>query len=162
MARTQFAPQPRRGVILQKFYIYDPSVNAGDEFGRLRVLEDDNGKHVLAPPLTMQYWIDQGLAGNDPLNSLSDNHKKLLAQVTRGRSESDEEPKRVPKYSRAMQSGAPSFALTQQRSASSKAKQRRKARELSKGTSKKPEDKKIEPKKPEASFIMGGGSTPAE
>ena len=99
-----------RQPILQKFYVYDPNVNEGDELGALRVMGGDDGIHVLAQPSNAQYWIDQGLVGREPLGKLGEGAKKLLAQITRGRSESDDEPKRVPRYARATQSGAPEFA----------------------------------------------------
>lgn len=101
--------------ILQKYFIYDPGVHAGDELGRLRVLKDekdDNGVYVLATPQMAQWWIDQGLAGKDPLSKLSGAAKSILAQITRGRSENpDDSPKRLPKYDKRVQSGAPGFAL---------------------------------------------------
>ena len=124
-----------RQPILQKFYVYDPNVAEGDEFGALRVMGGDDGIHVLAQPTNIQYWIDQGLAGRAPLSQASEAGKKLLAQITRGRSESDDEPKRVPRYSRATQSGAPQFAGTTAsvRAKASKAKQLKMAREQTKG-----------------------------
>jgi hypothetical protein len=103
--------------ILQKFYVYDP--NVPDELGGLRVLsdKDDKGndkegtKHVLAISQQVQYWIDQGLVGDKPVGEISEAHKKLLAQITRGRSEdNDTAPKRVPKYDKVTQSGSPLFA----------------------------------------------------
>jgi hypothetical protein len=103
--------------ILNKFYIYDPNVS--DTFGGLRVLQekDDKGNvkegtnHVLAVTQQMQYWIDQGLAGDKPVGEISATHKKLLAQITRGRSEdNDKRPGRIPKYDKRIQSGAPKFA----------------------------------------------------
>ena len=102
-----------RQVLLQKFYVYDPGVSPGDEFGGLLVIEDekaDNALHVLAARPMVQYWIDQGLCGQEPLSKLSGAGKKLLAQLTRGRSESDDEPERLPRYTKATQSGAPQFA----------------------------------------------------
>jgi len=111
---TMMVKQPR---ILQKFYIYDP--NVPDTFGGLRVLSDrddkgvdkENTKHVLAVPQQVQYWVDQGLAGEKPVGQISASHKKLLAQLTRGRSEdNDKTPPRIPKYSKAFQSGALTFA----------------------------------------------------
>jgi hypothetical protein len=99
--------------ILQKFYIYDPC--AGEEFGGLRIKTDDEGGNpfVLAPQGSMQYWIDQGMAGMKPVGEVGDKAKKLLAQLTRGRSEdADARPRRVPRYSKKTQSGAPAFAAT--------------------------------------------------
>ena len=49
--------------------------------------DDDKGNYVLAPYLTMQYWIDSGLVGEKPVGELSGEAKALLAQITRGRSE---------------------------------------------------------------------------
>jgi hypothetical protein len=106
--------QPR---ILQKFYVYDPNVS--DTFGGLRVLQDkddkgnpkDDTNHVLAVTQQVQYWIDQGLIGDKPVGEISGAHKKLLAQITRGRSEdNDKNPGRIPRYDRRIQSGAPGFA----------------------------------------------------
>jgi|SRR6188768_1678162 len=139
--------------VLQKFYIYDPGLHAGDELGRLRVVEDDKGKHVMAPPMAMQYWIDQGIVGRLPLNEVSEAGKKFIAQVTRGRSESDDEPKRVPKYDKQIQSGAPGSALkvplsTQRRNAMLKAK---KKNGNGKKTAKKPEPPKPTPQTQPAS-----------
>ena len=105
--------QPR---ILQKFYVYDP--NVPDVLGGLRILEetDDKGnakegtKHVLAVQQQVQYWIDQGLLGEKPVGEISESHKKLLKQITRGRSEdNDATPARVPRYDRRIQSGHPGF-----------------------------------------------------
>lgn len=94
----------------QPFYVLDPSV--GNDFGGYRVREDEKkGRHVLAPKVAMQYWIDQGLVSEKPLSELSDAHKKLLSQLTRGRSE-DKDPGRIPRYDRLMQSGSPEFALS--------------------------------------------------
>jgi hypothetical protein len=96
---------------MQKYYIYDPAVNPGDELGGLRVKKDDKGTHVLASIIQIRYWIDQGLLGEKPVSELSSAAKNLLKQITRGRSEdNDTDPKRVPKYSRQMQSGAPIYA----------------------------------------------------
>ena len=115
--------------ILQKFYIYDPNVS--DTLGGLRVMEekDDKGnvkegrRHVLAVSQQIQYWIDQGLMGDKPVNEISPQHKKLLEQVTRGRSkDNDEDPKRVPKYDRVTQSGSPSLAGRASRRVSNKKK----------------------------------------
>jgi hypothetical protein len=115
------AMAPNRQVILQKFYVYDPGVHAGDELGGLRVIKEekkngdkgDDNLHVLAMPQMVQWWIDQGLAGREPLSKLGGPAKKLLAQITRGRSANpDDDPKRVPKYDKKAQSGAPSFALS--------------------------------------------------
>jgi hypothetical protein len=112
--QTMMVKQPK---ILQKFYIYDP--NVPDTLGGLRVLSErddkgndkENTRHVLAVPQQVQYWVDQGLLGEKPVGEISESHKKLLAQVTRGRSEDNEkEPARLPKYSKATQSGALSFA----------------------------------------------------
>jgi hypothetical protein len=106
--------QPR---ILHKFYIYDPGVT--DTLGGLTVMHDkddkgnikENTKHVLAVVQQVQYWIDQGLMGEKPVGEISGSGKKLLAQVTRGRSEdNDTEPRRVPRYDKSMQSGHPVFA----------------------------------------------------
>lgn len=136
--------------ILQKFYVYDPGLHAGDELGRLRIVEDDKGKHVMAPPLTMQYWLDQGMAGRVPLSELSEPSKKFLAQITRGRSESDDAPKRLPKYDKRIQSGTPGDAL--QTPLSTKRRQEmiksRKDAEKGKRPAKKPEHKAEPPKTP--------------
>lgn len=103
--------------ILQKFYIYDP--NVGDELGGLRVMDEKDQKgnvregrrHVMAVMQQVQYWIDQGLVGDKPVGEISDKHRKLLEQITRGRSKNnDEDPKRLPRYDRRIQSGAPMFA----------------------------------------------------
>ena len=116
----------KQNVILQKFYVYDPALHVGDELGGLRVMGDDKGenKHVLAVQQQVQWWMDQGLLGREELSKLGDNSKKLLAQITRGRSENvdDDEyvPKRLPKYSKQAQSGAPAHALTSSPSASSR------------------------------------------
>jgi len=119
--------QPR---ILHKFYIYDPGVT--DTLGGLTVMhdKDDKGnvkedtKHVLAVQQQVQYWIDQGLMGDKPVGQIGDKNKKLLAQITRGRSEdNDAEPKRVPRYSKSTQSGAPVFAGQPASSARFKARQ---------------------------------------
>jgi hypothetical protein len=96
----------------RKFYIYDPAVHAGDELGGMTAKQDDDGVHIIASPLQVQYWIDQGLLGDQPKDKLSDSSKALLKQITRGRSDSDDDPVRVPKYSRPMQSGAPAYAGT--------------------------------------------------
>ena len=104
-----------RQVILQKFYVYDPSVHLGDELGGLRVIKDDKSEdlHILAMPQQVQWWFDQGLLGREPRSKLSGPGKKFLAQITRGRSENpDDDPARIPKYSRETQSGAPTFALS--------------------------------------------------
>ena len=131
--------------ILQKFYIYDPNVSEGDELGGLRVMGGDDGIHVLAMTGMVQYWVDQGLAGRAPLSEVSEGGKKLLAQITRGRSESDDEPKRVPRYSRATQSGAPQFAGTTAsvRAKISKAKAGRMARNETRSV-----QNKVVPEKP--------------
>ena len=147
--------------VLRKFYIYDPGLHAGDELGRLRVVEDDKGVFVMAPPMTMQYWIDQGIAGPLPFAEVSDAGKRLIAQVTRGRSESDDEPKRLPRYDRQIQSGAPGMALkvplsTQRRNQMLKQKKAAKKN----GNGKKPAPKKPEEKKPEEK--TGFFSRPAE
>lgn len=150
---------------LRKFYVYDPGIHAGDELGRLRVVEDDKGLHVMAPHMTMQYWIDQGMVGLVPFDEVSETGKKFIAQVTRGRSESDDEPKKLPKYDRQIQSGAPGMALkvplsTQRRNAMLKS---RKKNEKDNKKSKKPESKKPEPKKPEDDKTPGNYfSRPAE
>jgi len=118
-------PGLTKQTILQKFYVYDPGVNEGDELGGLRVISDDGGAHVLATLPMVQYWIDQGLLGSESLDKLGDKSKKLLAQITRGRSEdNDTRPTRVPRYNKATQSGERAFAATP---ASSAARQRAKA-----------------------------------
>jgi hypothetical protein len=151
--------------ILQKFYVYDPGLHAGDELGRLRVVEDDKGLHVMAPQLSMQYWIDQGMAGRLPLAEVSDATRKFIAQVTRGRSESDEDPKRVPKYDKQIQSGAPGMALkvplsTQRRNAMLKARKKADKNGKKAAAPKKPEPPKSKPeeKKTETPYF----SRPAE
>ena len=143
----------KRQVILQKYYVYDPGVTAGDELGGalVRIDEDEKGNYILAAPLTVQWWIDQGLLGAEPVASLSGEGKAALAQFTRGRSEDPfETPTRVPRYSRAVQSGAPSYA---QKSAVSLRLKRnaKKARQDGKGRSgKKPERTKQEaPSRPQ-------------
>jgi len=112
MASTVRSPR-----ILNKFYLYDPNVS--DTFGGLRVLDErddkgnvkENTRHVLAVTQQVQYWIDQGLAGEKPIGELSDKKKKLLAQITRGRSEDNEKkPTRVPRYDRVTMAGAPTLA----------------------------------------------------
>ena len=139
-----------RQPILQKFYVYDPNVNEGDEFGGLRVMGSDDGIHVLTQPTSAQYWLDQGLIGRAPLSQLEGGAKALLAQLTRGRSESDDEPKRVPKYSRATQSGAPEFAgkPVSVRAKLSKARSLKMARDETRRTTNKvvPEKPKAQPK----------------
>ncbi len=141
-------------VILQKFYIYDPGVHVGDEFGGLRVMKEDEKKnggaenlHILAMPQQVQWWIDQGLAGREPLSKLSGAAKKLLAQITRGRSDKpDDDPKRVPRYSRATQSGSPAYALSSP--AMQRSKRRQKDRQKERQKNNKPQ------KKPEAKPAM--------
>jgi hypothetical protein len=96
-------------LVLYPYYIYDP--NVPDTLGGLQVKEDDKGKFVLATSQMVQYWVDQGLLGEKPVGEISAAHKKLLKQITRGRSEdNDKDPKRLPKYSKS-QSGAPAYAL---------------------------------------------------
>ena len=132
--------------ILQKFYVYDPNVS--DTLGGLRVLDDkddkgnvkDGTRHVLAVAQQVQYWIDQGLMGEKPVGEISASHKKLLAQVTRGRSEdNDKTPTRVPRYDRRMQSGSPVFAGSPGYAHSTK--QQKKAKKDKKD--KKPETKPV-------------------
>jgi hypothetical protein len=96
-------------LVLRPFYVYDPNVS--DSLGGLAVKEDDDGnKFVLATDQMVQYWKDQGLLGDKKVGEVSDNQKKFLKQITRGRSEdNDANPRRIPKYSKA-QSGAPGFA----------------------------------------------------
>jgi len=140
MARSTAVQVPRKSTaILQKYYVYDPGVS-GDLGGLLvKNDDDDKGAYVLSSAMVMQYWIDQGLAGLAPLGELSEPQKKLLAQITRGRSEApDEEPTRVPKYSKVTQSGAPSFAAMSPAVASRRKK---------KTTKKTKDDKKADPKK---------------
>jgi len=97
---------------VQKYYFYDPSVREGDEIGGYRVQKDDDGLHVKSSPTWAQYYIDQGMMGMNPLSKLPEKQKKFLAQTTRGRStKPDELPKRVPRYDKLMQSGAPRFSL---------------------------------------------------
>ena len=76
-------------MFLQKYFIYDPGVRLGDELGRLRVRieKEEDGVFFLATPQQAQCWIDQGLAGKEPLSKLSGAAKSLLKQITRGRSE---------------------------------------------------------------------------
>jgi hypothetical protein len=145
-------------MVMQKYFVYDPGLHSGDELGGMRVHDGDDGLHILASPLQIQYWLDQGLIGTDPLAKLGDSHKKLLAQLTRGRSESDEDPKRVPKYSRRTQSGAPSFAATP---ASVRMKERNKAARKAKNGNGKDKGRaaKKEERKPSAPFV---GPAPAE
>lgn len=114
----------------RKYYIYDPAVHPGDDFGGMAAKKDDDGVHIIASPLQVQWWIDQGLLGESPKDKLPDSSKALLKQITRGRSESDEDPQRVPKYSRPMQSGAPAYAGTL-------AERRRKAQKKDQATKKK-------------------------
>jgi hypothetical protein len=98
--------------ILQKYYVYDPGVHAGDELGSLRVLTSEEGLFVLAAPQQVQYWFDQGLLGAEPASKLSAPGKKFLAQITRGRSENpDDKPKRVGRYSKLAMLGAPAYAV---------------------------------------------------
>jgi hypothetical protein len=132
--------------ILQKFYVYDPNVS--DTLGGLRVLQDkddkgnakDDTNHVLAVSQQVQYWVDQGLMGEKPVGEISASHKKLLAQVTRGRSEdNDADPKRVPKYDRRTQSGSPAFAATPAR------RKRQKEKQKAKKEGKKPAPKPTPP-----------------
>jgi hypothetical protein len=103
--------------ILQKFYVYDPNVR--DTFGGLTVKQDKDDKgnpkdgtnHVLAVTQQVQYWIDQGLIGDKPVGEINEAHKKLLGQITRGRSaDVDKKPGRIPRYDKRIQSGAPGFA----------------------------------------------------
>ena len=102
MAHPQLALRP--------FYIYDP--NVPDTLGGLQVKEDDKGKFVLATPQMIQYWVDQGLLGDKPFSEISGAAKKLLSQITRGRSDdNNSELPKLPKYSKATQSGAAAFAL---------------------------------------------------
>jgi len=141
-------------VILQKFYVYDPGVRAGDELGGLRVIKEEDKKngdkaenlHVLAMPQMVQWWIDQGLAGREPLSKLSDKSKKVLSQITRGRSANpDDDPKRVPKYDKKAQSGAPSFALS---SPSAERMNKRKRDRAKAKKDKQPQSKQPTPKQP--------------
>lgn len=129
----------------RKFYVYDSAVHAGDELGGMTAKKDDDnedGVYVLASPMQMQYWIDQGLVGTEPKAKLTGSAKDLLKQITRGRSESEDDPPRVPKYSRQMQSGAPMYAGTL-------AERRRKAQKKAE-TAKKKDNKAATaaPKKP--------------
>ena len=146
----------QKQMILHKFYIYDSGVELGDELGGLRVREDegdDKGLYVLAPHLTMQYWIDQGLVGEKPLGELSGEAKGMLAQITRGRSEKpDDRPKRVGRLDKRMQSGAPSLY---NQPATVERKKRRKDRQKDRKKGEK------QPKRPEPKQapILG---TPAE
>jgi len=138
--------------ILQKFYIYDP--NVPDILGGMRVHEEtddkgnvkENTKHVLAVTQQVQYWIDQGLVGEKPVGQISAAHKKLLSQVTRGRSDDNESMlPRIPKYDRKIQSGHPGMAG---HPAMTSRKKRRKVR----AKDSKKDDKT--PKKPEPKAAM--------
>ena len=125
---------PKRAAYLQPYYVYDP--NVADELGGLLVKSDDKGKYVLAAPSQVQYWMDQGLLGEKPLGEISESSRKLLDQVTRGRSkDNDKRPRRVPKYSKAVQSGALGFAGT---SAAGAIKRRKKAKGKNGNGPKKP------------------------
>ena len=143
---------------LRKFYVYDPGLHVGDELGRLRVLEDDKGIHVMAPPVTMQYWVDQGMVGLLPLDELDESSKKFLAQITRGRSlDNDEQPKKLPKYDRQIQSGSPGSALKQplsqeRRKAMAKSKKKEGKEGKDSKKAKKPEPKTEEVKTPGSYF----------
>jgi hypothetical protein len=117
MTRREVTGLIRHPRILQKFYVYDPNVS--DLLGGLRVIDerDDKGnakegtRHVLAVQQQVQWWIDQGLLGEKPVGQIGDKGKKLLAQITRGRSEdNDAEPARVARLDRRAQSGHPSLA----------------------------------------------------
>jgi len=144
-----------KSVILQKYYVLDPGVSPGDELGGLRVLEDkdnDNATHILATPMQVQWWIDQGLLSKEPASKLSASGKKLLAQITRGRSEEPyEKPKRVAKYNKATQSGSPQFAGTP---ASARLKKR--AKDAKKAIKEKGKDKP--PKQPQPKAATPPGS----
>jgi hypothetical protein len=134
---------------VQKYYIYDPHV--GDELGSIRIKTDDDGKHVLASPTWAQYWIDQGLMGTDPLTKLKEPQKKMLAQVTRGRSTNpDELPPRLPKYSKLSQSGMPRFALQSPLSAIAPQKKRRNPRKEARAEEDRRRDKTPQPKPADA------------
>jgi len=137
----------QKQMILQKYYIYDPGVTAGEELGglRVRIDDDEKGNYVLAPYLTMQYWVDAGLAGDKPVGELSGEAKTLLAQITRGRSENpDDRPRRVARLEKRGQSGAPSLYNDPPSVVRSK---RRKAQKKDQKNDK--QAKKPEPKKPE-------------
>jgi hypothetical protein len=68
---------------------------------------------VLAVTQQVQWWIDQGLMGEKPVNEISPQHKKLLEQLTRGRSaDNDVEPRRAARLSRRLQSGHPALVAS--------------------------------------------------
>jgi hypothetical protein len=133
---------------LQPFYIYDP--NVGSELGGLKVLADDKGdnKYVLATLPMIQYWIDQGLVGMKKAGEISDAHKQLLKQITRGRSEDKEaRPRRVPKYNRSIQAGTPGVAsMSSSPVHASRKRQKERQKERNKNKpAKKPEPKTTPP-----------------
>jgi hypothetical protein len=130
MSRREVRGMIRKPRILQKFYIYDP--NVAETLGGLQVLEDRDEKgglkqgtrHVLAVTQQVQWWIDQGLMGEKPVGNLDGGAKKLLSQVTRGRSDdNDKRLPRIPRYDRSTQSGSPVFAGQPASSARFKARQ---------------------------------------
>ena len=150
----------QRQVILQKYYVYDPALTAGDELGgqRVRIDDDDKGNYILATPLQVQYWIDQGLLGFQPVGEISDSAKKLLAQVTRGRSENpDDLPTRVPRYDRRTQSGSPSFAG--QPASAKKRMDRRRKRKQERQQDRQQDRKPSKQPEPKQAPVFG---TPAE
>jgi hypothetical protein len=131
----------KTSAILSKFYVYDPGLKAGDELGRLRLFEDEKGLHVMSTPMQIQYWVDQGMAGLKPLGEMSEEGKKFLAQLTRGRSEdNDTPPPKLPKYDKMTQSGAPVSAMRQTMSNQRRA-QMAKDKKGRGGKDKKPETK---------------------
>jgi hypothetical protein len=134
----------------RKFYIYDPAVHAGDEFGGITARKDDDGVHIVASPLQVQYWIDQGLLGDQPKSKLTGAAKDLLKQITRGRSESEDDPVKVPKYSKAMQSGAPTYAGTLAERRRKAQKKDQAAKKKDKGAASKPAPQPKPPTPPTA------------
>ena len=104
MALQQEQHLAKAAVILQKFYVYDPGVHAGDELGGAARSRTTTTRRATARPrgAADDAVLDRsGLARREPLDDLSDARQEAAGAVhARAQRRAVRRPTRVPTYAR--------------------------------------------------------------
>lgn len=67
---------------LRDYHVYDQSLRI---LGSHPIVSRGEARIAVLTKAQAQYWLDQGIIGEQPFAELNDNHRDLLHQFTKGR-----------------------------------------------------------------------------
>lgn len=80
--------------VLKEYYVFDPSIK---KLATVPVVTRGDNRVVLMTEQQAQFFIDQGAIGDKPLSELSETHRDVIHQISKGRihRDNDQLPERA-------------------------------------------------------------------